>query len=104
MKKINYTVHVGNIGTVYSGADHAAADRSFTEYKDQSKQYGRAAGESVYMFENGEIAREFTGEIDSRETEAISANEDDAQETQKQSEAQDRAASEANERFYGGTD
>jgi hypothetical protein len=60
-----YQVVVGNIGTVYSGNDASKARRAFEEYKEQSlTNYGRAAGESVTWFENGEIMRAYIGILD----------------------------------------
>jgi hypothetical protein len=58
----HFEVVVGNIGTVYSGRDEAEAQKHYDEYVDQSKTgYGRAAGESVTMFRNGEIFKEHIG-------------------------------------------
>ena len=49
---------VGNIGNVYSGYNDDEALRIYLEYVDQSKiGYGRAAGESVVWFRDGEIWR-----------------------------------------------
>ena len=54
-----YQVVVGNIGTVYDGDDYDEALENFNEYSEQSKQqYGRAAGEQVTLFEDGEIRTE----------------------------------------------
>jgi hypothetical protein len=51
----NYAVTVGNIGTVYSGNRLKDALQAFREYKSQSREnYGRAAGEEVVLWENGE--------------------------------------------------
>lgn len=59
-----YETIVGNIGTVYSGLDKAKAYAAYREYVKQSKDnYGRAAGESVTIMENGEIHRDYTGTL-----------------------------------------
>jgi len=53
MKK--YQVIVGNIGTVYDGDDIIEAEENFKEYYNQSKDgYGRASGESVTLWVDGE--------------------------------------------------
>lgn len=53
--KNNYEVTVGNIGNVYSGSCLEKALQTFREYKSQSKEgYGRAAGEEVVLWENGD--------------------------------------------------
>lgn len=56
-------VYVGNIGCVYSGRDEAETQRVMGEYIRQSRTgYGRAAGESVTLFVDGEIEFEYTPE------------------------------------------
>jgi hypothetical protein len=57
-----YAVHVGNIGTVYDGADKREASRTFRHYVEQSKSgVGRAAGESVRIeSSDGTPVREYT--------------------------------------------
>lgn len=56
-----YEVVVGNVGTVYAGDDAAAAQAAFDEYLNQSIHgHGRAQGEPVTMFEDGEVIREFS--------------------------------------------
>ena len=68
----NYTVVVGNVGTVYDGPSLYTAHLAFEEYLSQSQSnYGRAAGESVVCLENDEILWEHVGLLD-----AISALED----------------------------
>jgi hypothetical protein len=55
----DFRVVVGNIGTVYAGSDAAAAFKAFEDYADLSfRRVGRAAGEDVTAFENGEIVAE----------------------------------------------
>lgn len=45
-----YSVIVGNIGTVYDGADKREAARTFRHYVDQSKHsFGAASGERVTL-------------------------------------------------------
>lgn len=56
-------VVVGNIGTVYEGQDRAEADKVYAEYVRQSEGgYGRAAGEGVTLFVDGEIVQEHFGD------------------------------------------
>ncbi len=63
-----YEVVVGNIGRVYRGSDRREANRSYAVYLDQFKQgYGRAAGESVTLFEDGEPIREHEGKLDKQQ-------------------------------------
>lgn len=60
-----HEVLVGNIGTVYTGRSSAKALATFREYVGQSKTgRGRAGGESVTMFRDGQIVREYHGEND----------------------------------------
>ena len=57
-----FEVIVGNIGTVYAGNNYMRAMCTFSEYRKQSKAgYGRAAGEPVTLFHNGEIKMEHAG-------------------------------------------
>jgi len=67
--KANYTVIVGNIGTVYNAENGKDANKTFNAYvKDSQNGYGKASGESVIMFKNDdEIVKEFIGVIDSQE-------------------------------------
>ena len=54
-----YEVIVGNIGCVYSGPDESAALQAYHTYvRDSKNQYGRAAGESVTLLEDGDIIKE----------------------------------------------
>ncbi len=63
-----YDVIVGNIGTVYSGTNHRDARLHARTYIDQSKsERGRAGGESVTIFKNGEITEEYIGTHDKEE-------------------------------------
>ena len=56
-----YEVIVGNLGSVYSGANRKKATETFRAYAKQSKAgYGRAAGEEVWLLADDEIEREFT--------------------------------------------
>ena len=60
-----YEIIVGNIGRVHRGHSRREADRAYAIYVDQSKSnYGRAAGESVTMMEDGEVLKEHTGKLD----------------------------------------
>ena len=57
----NYQVIVGNIGTVHEGNNPATARGVYDEYKQQSQSgYGRAAGEPVTMFKDGEPHVEYS--------------------------------------------
>lgn len=59
-----WEVTVGNIGTVYSG-NGTEAKRVFASYREQSKAaVGRAGGESVTLWKNGEPVKEYTGALD----------------------------------------
>jgi hypothetical protein len=57
-KKTTYQVVVGNVGTVYDGANKRKAEKEFAAYVAISKTgNGRAGGEDVSLFEyypNGE--------------------------------------------------
>ena len=65
MKKPIFEVFVGNIGCVHSGSVRWQAEQAFKAYVENSMaDTGRAAGESVTMFRNSEIADEFIGAID----------------------------------------
>ena len=60
-----YEVVVGNIGSVFAGSDPKKAVDVFKDYMKQSKEgYGRAAGEDVVLFEDGEIIVEYVGGSD----------------------------------------
>ena len=60
----HFNVVVGNIGTVYNGYNRREAEECMDEYIRHSKSgYGRAAGEDVTIFENGEPVTEFQGSI-----------------------------------------
>ena len=70
-----HSVVVGNIGTVYAGDSFSAAKWHYSEYVVQSKDnYGRAAGEDVTWFTDGEIHKEYIGSI------ALAEDEEDKQE------------------------
>ena len=63
-----YAVVVGNIGTVYQGDDFETAFATYDEYVEQSKSgVGRAAGESVCIFFDGEMTSEYVGSLDMEE-------------------------------------
>ena len=58
------SIVVGNIGTVYAGDSVKTARSHFKAYIKQSKEdYGRAAGEDVTWFMDGEIHREYVGSL-----------------------------------------
>lgn len=64
---MSYSVIVGNIGEIGHYPTKKAALRVFWEYKRHSKEgYGRAASESVILFDNdlGEPIKEYIGTID----------------------------------------
>lgn len=55
-----FSVVVGNVGTVYDGNDLAEAQRDYEAYCTASqRRQGRAAGEAVTLFANGEITAEY---------------------------------------------
>jgi hypothetical protein len=61
-QKKRLEVVVGNIGSVYRGSDPVEAADTFEDYMKQSKSgRGRAAGEDVVLFEDGEITVEHIG-------------------------------------------
>jgi hypothetical protein len=54
-----WTVVVGNIGEVYEGESESEAFAFFEDYSKQSKSaVGRASGEPVTLFKDGEIVDE----------------------------------------------
>jgi hypothetical protein len=60
--KTKYTITVGNVGTVYEGTSSREAAETFDEYVSQSAaDYGRAAGEPVTLWKDGEPWREYEG-------------------------------------------
>lgn len=57
----NYQVTVDNIGTVYDGGFYDSANDAFHVYKNRSsKGIGTASGNSVLMFKDGKILKEYT--------------------------------------------
>ncbi len=61
---MRYTVIVGNIGQVADTTDNREAVRQYLSYViDSRNNYGRAAGESVTLFCDDEIIREYVGTI-----------------------------------------
>ena len=74
-----HTVVVGNIGNVVIDGRWKDADEAYREYRRQSKEgYGRAAGEDVVWFKDGEIYMEFVG--DNTRSDADEAADEDAYE------------------------
>ena len=68
MSNVKYEVIVGNIGTVYLGSNLVAAKAIWGEYTLRAKaNYGRAAGESVAFFEDGELVRELISSVDNEQ-------------------------------------
>lgn len=60
-----YSVVVGNIGTAYTGTHENNARKEFNSYVVDSKTgYGRAAGEPVTLFCDGEIIKEYAGTLE----------------------------------------
>jgi hypothetical protein len=67
-EQMRYEVTVGNIGCVHCGYDEETARRIFKEYVSMSTSgYGRAAGESVVLWENTEPIEEHQGAYDVQE-------------------------------------
>jgi hypothetical protein len=59
-----YEVCVGNIGRVYEGENPIEARRIYGKYRSQSESgLGRAGGEDVTLFKDGEPELEFSGQI-----------------------------------------
>lgn len=66
---MKYTVNVGNIGNI-EFTNKKKATEAYNEYVRQSKtNYGRAAGEPVYLLdtETGDSIKEYPGTIDQDE-------------------------------------
>lgn len=66
-EKHDYEVVVGNVGTVYSGRSLKKALAKFRAYVEESKagapdgSAGRASGEDVTLFRDGDIFEEHVG-------------------------------------------
>ena len=59
-----YEVIVSNLGKVLEGNNSVKANSAYNTYVSQSKRgYGRVAGESVDMYRNGEIVKQYTGSL-----------------------------------------
>ena len=59
----SYSVTCGNVGTVYTGNSRELAEGVYFEYKQSSVNgYGRASGESVILWEDGEPSLEHAGD------------------------------------------
>lgn len=57
-----WSVVVGNVGTVYHGTSEQAARDDYAEYVHISRRgCGRAAGESVTLLRDGEPVQEYDG-------------------------------------------
>lgn len=55
-----YEVIVGNIGRVHTGNNRREANKIYREYvKDSAQSTGRASGEQVTLFEDGEPVRAY---------------------------------------------
>jgi hypothetical protein len=65
MKRSNYAVLVGNIGTAHTGNNRAQAIKEYREWKAISESNrGRAAGESVTLYCDGEPILEHLGTME----------------------------------------
>lgn len=63
-----FQVVVGNIGHVYDGNNFMQAQCKYSSYVKASKaNTGRAAGEPVTMFHNGEIRCEYFGTLENQD-------------------------------------
>ena len=63
MPYAKYEVLVGNLGMVWSEetTNENAARKEFNDWVDRSKrERGRASGEAVTLFKDGEILKEYT--------------------------------------------
>lgn len=66
--KTQYEVIVGNIGTVFRGGNAAEARKTYAEYVCASEApHGRASGETVTLFMNGDIHLEYEPSTDEKE-------------------------------------
>jgi hypothetical protein len=62
--KHTYEVYCGNVGCIHTGHSSREALKAFREYVGQSKSdCGRAGGEDVAVFKDGEILREYYGTL-----------------------------------------
>ena len=62
-----WEVFVGNLGRVYAG-NGTTAKRTLAEYREQSRMnYGRAAGENVELWCDGELCKEHVGTLSKNE-------------------------------------
>lgn len=65
MSKHKWEVVVGNIGTVYDGSNGFEATKEYNQYVRLSKDnYGRVAGESVILFRDDDVYKEYYGTIE----------------------------------------
>jgi len=72
---MRYQVVVGNIGTVTDTNNPVDARRDYGEYKRQSESgYGRAGGETVTLFKDGEIDLEHIGSNDIEDEDGLADN------------------------------
>ena len=64
-----YEVTVGNIGCVHRGSNKKEARGVFADYKRRSRSgSGRAAGESVTLWEDTEPIDEYIGTVQDRDS------------------------------------
>jgi hypothetical protein len=57
-----FVVIVSHVGSVYAGNNYLQASSKYTAYVKLSREAtGRAAGETVTLFHNGEVRREHLG-------------------------------------------
>ena len=71
-----FEVVVGNIGSVYAGNNYLRASSKFANYTKASKaNFGRASGESVVLFHNGEIKKEYVGTLTESECDCMRCEE-----------------------------
>jgi len=62
-----FQVIVGNIGMVHQSLDYDEAVKHYAEYIEQSRSgVGRAGGESVTLWQDGEPMREYIGTIEAQ--------------------------------------
>jgi len=65
MSKPFYEVIVQNIGKVYEGSNGFEANTEYQRYVGKSKRgEGRAAGEGVTLYKDGDILKEHIGEVE----------------------------------------
>lgn len=62
---MTYEIYAGNVGSVHTGTNKKDALKVFKSYVADSKaNYGRVAGESIHMFADDELVKEYVGTME----------------------------------------